>query len=74
MTIKFAQFKRQMEAKMDRDFTTGQIAEGAGISADTVSRLLNDKVTRIDSKTINGLCRFFDVEPGPVPFIVYEVK
>jgi DNA-binding Xre family transcriptional regulator len=73
MMIQFPQFKRQREVELDRDFSIKEIAEGSGVSADTISRLLRGKVKRMDEKTMNGLCAFFGVEPGqPVPFIIYE--
>lgn len=72
IVIEFAQFKREQEAQRQRDFTIQEIAKGAGVSADTVSRLINEKVTRLDIGTIDKLCKFFGVEPGqPVPFIIF---
>ena len=67
-----AQWKREREAALRRDIKNEEIAEGAGISKDTVSRLLQDKVTRLDLNTLDGLCRYAGVQSGqPVPFLIY---
>lgn len=71
MSIEFAQFVREKEAELKRDFTIAEISEGSGISENTIKRLLRGRVSRIDQRTIDGLCRFFDVPNGPVPFVIY---
>lgn len=72
--IDFAQFKREMEVKHKRDYSIAEIARGAKVSRDTVTRLMNGDVTRIDMVTASKLCQFFQVKPGPVPFIRYEAE
>lgn len=44
--------------------TQQDIAIGAGVSQSVVSKLLNGKTRRIDFDTMNGLCKFFEVQPG----------
>lgn len=72
MTIEFAQFVREKEAEMRRDIPVDEISKGSGVSGDTIRRLLKGKVNRIDMGTVNGLCKFFNVPTGAVPFIVYN--
>ncbi len=74
MNIEFAQFLREKEAEERRDIPVSEIAKGSGVSGDTIRRLIKGKVTRIDNGTIRGLCRFFKVPDGPVPFIVFHNK
>jgi DNA-binding Xre family transcriptional regulator len=71
VTVNLAQFKREKEAEWGRDITWQEMMDGAGISRNTLARLLSGKAQRVDNDTANGLCKFFDIPPGPVPFIVY---
>lgn len=70
--VNLAQFKREKEAEWGRDITWNEIIEGAGIGRNTLARLLRGDAQRVDNDTLRGLCRFFEVPPGPVPFVVYE--
>ena len=69
--VNLAQFRREKQAEWGRDITWQEIMDGAGISRNTLARLLSGKAQRVDKATLAGLCRFFNVPPGPVPFIVY---
>jgi DNA-binding Xre family transcriptional regulator len=69
--VNLAQLKREKEAEWGRDISWQEIIDGAGISRNTLARLLNGKAQRVDNDTTNGLCKFFNIPPGPVPFIVY---
>jgi len=40
------------------------IARGAGVNQSVISTLVNGKSRRIDFDTIDGLCKFFNVQPG----------
>jgi DNA-binding Xre family transcriptional regulator len=71
VSLNLAQFKREKEAEWGRDISWQEIMDGADISRNTLARLLRDDTSRIDKKTIDGLCKFFKVPPGSVPFIVY---
>lgn len=44
--------------------TQKRIADLSGVSQPVISTLISGGVKRIDLKTINGLCNFFQVEPG----------
>jgi putative transcriptional regulator len=46
------------------ELTQREIAQGSGVSQPVVSTLIANKVSRIDLKTIDGLCRFFKITPG----------
>ncbi len=70
--IELAQFKREKEAEWGRKITWDEIVKGAKIGRSTLARLLRGEAQRVDNDTTAGLCRFFDVPPGSVPFIVYE--
>lgn len=69
--ITLAQYRLQKQAEWGREISIKEMAEATGVSRDTISRLLKGTPTRIDKNTIYALCKFFDVPPGPVPFIVY---
>lgn len=74
MTVKvnLAQLKRQKEAEWGRDISWQEIIDGAGISRNTLARLLSGRAQRVDNATADRLCRFFKLPSGPVPFIIYE--
>jgi putative transcriptional regulator len=42
--------------------TFRRLAELADLSPDTLNRIANQKVSRIDHETIDKLCRFFDCD------------
>ena len=44
--------------------TQQEIARGSGVSQPVISTILRRKATRLDLKTINGLCNYFQVLPG----------
>lgn len=44
--------------------TQTELERQSGVSQSVVSTLMSGKVKRIDLKTINGLCNFFQVPPG----------
>lgn len=72
--VDLAQFKREKEAEWGRDITWDEITEGAGIGRNTLARLLRGDAQRVDNETLSGLCKFFRVKPGPVPFVIYELN
>jgi putative transcriptional regulator len=43
--------------------TQQEIARGSGVSHPVISTLMSNKVTRVDLKTLNGLCNFFGIQP-----------
>ena len=44
--------------------TQTELERLSGVSQSVVSTLMSGKIKRIDLKTINGLCNFFQVSPG----------
>ena len=70
--VELAQLKREKEVEWQRKISWDEITTGANISRNTLARLLRGNAERVDNKTADGLCRFFKVPAGPVPFIVYE--
>lgn len=47
-----------------RPLSQAQIARESGVPQSVISTLVNGKSERIDFKTIDGLCKFFNVAPG----------
>lgn len=47
-----------------RPLTQRDIAQGVGTSQSAISKLLNTKNKQIDLDTLDGLCGFFQVQPG----------
>jgi putative transcriptional regulator len=70
VSIKFAVHKLVARENLrraengDPPLTQQEIARGARVSQPVVSTILRRKATRLDLKTINGLCNFFQVQPG----------
>lgn len=46
--------------------TQVQLAKGCGVSQSVISTIVSGKIKRIDLKTINGLCEFFNVGPATI--------
>lgn len=44
--------------------TQTELERLSGVSQSVISTLMSGKIKRIDLKTINGLCNFFQVAPG----------
>jgi putative transcriptional regulator len=47
-----------------RPLTQQQIADETGIAPSVINGLVVNRAHRVDYKTIDRLCRFFDVQPG----------
>jgi transcriptional regulator with XRE-family HTH domain len=60
------------EAREGRRITLTEVSEVTGLAPETIRNLRNDKTRRFDEDVLLALCSFFDVPPGPVPFIVYQ--
>lgn len=73
MTFKSTLFEfwNRKEIELGRRLSVLGVASEAGISRAAIQRLLDGDIQRVDVDTINALCKFFDVPPGPVPFLVY---
>lgn len=63
----------QKQAEWGREILIKDIADGAELSRDTVSRLWNGKVKNASEDTLFALCRFFGIPKGePIPFVRYD--
>ena len=72
MKNKLSDYWRQKELERGRIITVAEVSRETGLHHNTVRKMLKDKTTRYDEPVLNKICAFFDVPPGPVPFIVYE--
>lgn len=71
--IHFQQFVLEKQAEWGRPLTIQEIADKTGLGRSTVTRLMRQRVTRIDENTIFALCKFFHVDQGqPIPFLIYN--
>ena len=68
------QFWKQKELELGRTISITEVSNATGLHRDTIRRLLDDETTRFDKPVISGLCKFFEVPPGLVPFLVYELE
>jgi len=66
------QYWQTKELEAGRRISVSEVARQTGVSRNAVQRLLDNDAARFDGATIAALCQFFDVPPGPVPFLVYE--
>jgi transcriptional regulator with XRE-family HTH domain len=65
-------FWTQQEIEWRRTITVTEVSDATGVSRDTLTRWRNGTITRYDEGIISKLCEFFDIPPGPIPFLVYE--
>lgn len=65
------EYWNQKEIELGRRLSVLGVAGEAGVSRAAIQRLLNGDMQRIDVDTIDALCKFFNVPPGPVPFLQY---
>lgn len=71
--IHFQDFYLAKQAEWGRRITIKEIAEGAELSRDTITRLIKNRTNRIDEDTILKLCKFFNVPKGqPIPFLIND--
>ena len=69
---KLFQFWQQKEMEFGRRITVIEVSRATKISRETIQRLLDNDSTRFDGATMAGLCEFFSVPAGPIPFLVFE--
>lgn len=75
MAIKIDLFSlwNEKEKELGRKITVLEVSKATGISRNTIrSYLKENNLERTETKVIDNLCQFFNVPPGPVPFLVYE--
>lgn len=74
MTIKTTLLKlwHKKEAEIGRKLRVSEVAEDCDLSHHTVTGMLNGRTNQLNKHILDKFCKYFDVEDGPVPFIVYE--
>ncbi len=66
------EYWKNYELKMGRATTILDIVKSTGLHRETVVNFMERKTTRYDEPVIEKICKFFDVPPGPIPFMVYQ--
>lgn len=74
MSVKLTLFEfwKLKEAELNTTISIREMAREIGVSRSTLSGYMNNKVDRPDMRIVGKICKYFNVPPGPVPFIVYE--
>lgn len=65
-------FWRDKEKELGRTITVIEVSKATGISRNTINSYLQQEVERPDLSVVGKLCAFFNVPPGPIPFLIYE--
>lgn len=63
---------KKAELERGRSITVTEAVAATGLSRNAVQNLLDGNTARFDAPVIDALCKFFNVPPGPVPFLVFE--
>lgn len=63
---------KDKEKREGRGITLSEISETTGLASETIRKIRDNETKRFDASVIIALCDFFDVPPGPVPFIIYD--
>jgi len=64
---------KQKELALGKTITIADIAKSTGLSRETIANLRDGETFRFDAPVLDKICKFFDVPPGPIPFIVYDL-
>lgn len=59
------------EKRRGKKLTALEVSAATGIHRNTLSSYLKGNVKSPNFEILNALCRYFNVEPGPVPFLIY---
>lgn len=70
--INLRNFIRQVEIDTGKDISLREISRQTGIGLATLVRMNTGKTERTSLDVLNKLCSYFNLPPGPVPFVVYE--
>ena len=62
----------QKEQRERRRITLTEVAEATCLAPETIRGIERNRTTRFDASVLIALCSFFDVPPGPIPFLVYQ--
>lgn len=66
-------FWKEKEREWQRKITVAEVARATGIHRNTIRvYLLKEGIDRPDLSVVAGFCSFFNIPPGPVPFLIYE--
>lgn len=62
------------EYQMDKGkrLSLAALARATGVSRDTLSRMVHEPETSINSETITSICVFFRKQPGDLLFIEFD--
>lgn len=69
---KLFEYWKNYELEIGRAVPISEIVKGTGLHRETVVNLIEKKTSRYDEPVIEKICEFFNVPPGPVPFMVYQ--
>ena len=73
-------FWKQKEYEWGRDITVREVADSFGANWNAIDRLRKGvgikgkDPQRLDTNLVNGVCKFFDIPAGPVPFIEFVTE
>lgn len=62
---------KKTELEQGRRITVAEVVRETGLQRNTIQGLLDGETTRLDTHVLDGLCRYFDVPAGTVPFLQY---
>lgn len=66
------QYWKNKELEKGKLITIANVATATGLHHETVKNLLLGKTTRFDMPVLDKVCQFFNMPPGPIPFIIFE--
>lgn len=66
------QYWKQKELEQRQNISVLDVAKATGLHRSTIQSLLDDTTRRFDDPVISAICTYFNVAPGPVPWLVYE--
>ena len=72
MRNRLSVLKAEYEVEHKVKLKQKELADMMGVSRETVSRMMRNLPTRIDSNTIMKICTFFRCQPSALLFIEYE--